>query len=596
MWYTLTCSLPIHNLQIDPDDRPSFEEISKFLDAIHLPDDQTLPLTPTVSGTLESHSLRGCISEPTIRLTDDPLPIDDDSRSCGSEGESRVIVEEHSSRHHRLLSSLGSSAGSSCGSIIEYSETSGHDLETDDTAVADSTHNNPAAIVATRPAGDTDTDTTSDLSASAGHPSSDSRAGKSKCLYRRTSDLVIHQNASLDTQQQQQQQHRALHKSKSLNAESEPGQSQYRGTLNSSVQTLVPEDEVVRGECAGDSGIDPGDFEVFKFPLTSTSPRPPHKEYIAAAAAELLSDQGDHTPICTSPNLNPKQDTRSYCTPISKATAIGNSHISPVRDRYSFSGTSSASDEMESCVSPNGQCNSPLGQWSTTSSELSYSLPTPSTPWAPPPSPFSSNTPHSLPTSPILCFRHCMQASAIKRQHRKSAEVTSKNVAYPSSCLRKTSSNRPHSCRTSSLFSDEKDGSFDSDDEFKRKLSIKSVHFVDNSDCGSVDSGTKLYSDGDLEFDHHERLSSNKNVFSLQQRPRSKSNPQNRTIAHFDGDQVLPGGEYSIRLKQDWIDATADPHSCKCYKIGQHSNTRLSSSTPDLSKLFSWHPPQHPSH
>ena len=568
-------------LQIDPDDRPSFDEISNFLNAIHLqlpPEDQTLPPTPTIPSTLDSRrDLRGCISEPTIRLTDD-----DDSRSCGSEGESRVIVEEHSARHrHHLLGSLGSST-SSCGSVGEYSDTDGHYLETDDDALADS--------VATRPAGDADGDGTNtrDLpftgkrsSSDIRNSSSDSRPGRSKCLFRRTSDLVIHQSAPLDVNQ-----HRALHKSKSLNAEFEPLQPQPllppRGALNSSAQTLVPEDEVGRRECAGDSGIDPGDLEVFKFPLTSTSPRPPH--IAAAAAAELLGNQGDNTPICTSPNLN--QDTRSYCTSTSKATTINDSHASLVRDRYSFSGTSS--DEMTdfdstSFMSPNGQCTSPLGPWSTTSSELSYSLPTPSTPWAPPPSPFRSNTPHSLPTSPVHLYRHhAHMQTSIKQQYRKSAEVTSKNVVYPSSCLRKTSSN---SCRTSALFSDVKDaGSFDSEEEFKRKLSIKSVHFVDDSDCGSIDSGTKLYSDEDLEFDHE----SSKFVLQQRHRHRSKSNPQNRisggdiTIAHFG--EVLPGGEYGIRLKQDWIDA--DPHSCKCYKIGQHSNTRLSSSTPDLSKLL----------
>lgn len=113
-------------LQIDPDDRPNFEEIYDFLESIHLPDepedeDKESPDSILPGNMIaEPHrDLRACISEPSILLTDDRLPPEDDSRSCGSEGESRLIIEHHK---HRLLGSLGSSTGSSCGSVLEDPE------------------------------------------------------------------------------------------------------------------------------------------------------------------------------------------------------------------------------------------------------------------------------------------------------------------------------------------------------------------------------------------------------------------------------------------------------------------------------------------
>lgn len=137
------------------------------------------------------------------------------------------------------------------------------------------------------------------------------------------------------------------------------------------------------------------------------------------------------------------------------------------------------------------------------------------------------------------------------------------------------------------------------EEDFKRRLSIKSVHFLDKDE----------YSDnGELDF---RMLTQNS------RRPRSKSNPLGGGSATSGGSlgraagqgvaRDLHGsnanGEYNIRLKSDWLDATssadgtaspADPHSCKVYKIAQRSCTRLSSSTPDLSSLKSLAPPTPP--
>ncbi len=117
----------------------------------------------------------------------------------------------------------------------------------------------------------------------------------------------------------------------------------------------------------------------------------------------------------------------------------------------------------------------------------------------------------------------------------------------------------------------------------ERRLSIKSVHFMDFDES---------YSD-EVEFRRRERIQRDANMG----RPRSESNPPTTyrgddcttadlRAAAADEERVnrdrSDGGDYGIRLQYDCT--TADPHACKCYKIAQRSNTRLSSSTPDLSK------------
>lgn len=627
-----------------------------MLDSIPIPvetDDQQEPLVPPrpSSSPVDSHrDLRECISEPHIRLDGD-VP-EDDSRSCGSEGESRVIVEHHS-RHH-LLGSLGSSTSSSCGSIprgdstesngVHHLETTTEKTSSDSSDVISDplTSTSDPSLDTSDPTDTSDslTDTGDPLLGTKVTPESDITPGNgvpsgvnSKCLLRRSSTL--REESSILTTAGA---HKSLHKSKSLNVGLEdelifppqlPVALASRHFLNSSAQTLVPEDECDVGDReggdsgidpggdtvgrggGGDSGIDPGDVDVFRFPPSTTS-NPTHYEYIAASA-ELSCDQGDHTPVCTSPSLN----SVKYCTPISKVAAINGSHdqiskshdrshdqgmelseshdqdyfTSPVHSRYSFSSDELTDFDSQNFVTPTGRSISPLAQ-SWTSSECSFSLPTPSTPWAPPSSPLPPLTPHSLPTSPShYGYAH----SNNERPLRKSHEIT--GTMYPSimtSCLRKTpSSSRPHSCRNSALFPDSTrgedgglGGGFDvrkhlsMEDEFKHRLSIKSVHFVDTDDA---DRGMKLYSDDEVDL---ERFLPSTNSFGPG-RPRSKSNPQTASVkAGSAGFPPMEGeernsGEYGIRL----MDTATDPHSCKGYKIAQRSNTRLSSSTPDLSKV-----------
>lgn len=687
---THTPTFPLSLLQIDPDDRPTFEEISNMLDFVPVPvepDDRqehlNLPPIPAVSSPATSRrELRECISEPHIRLDDD-LP-EDDSRSCGSEGESRVIVEHHSQR--QLLGSLGSSTSSSCGSIPIRGADGVHQLETGLTwTLSDSSDMipDPLSTGTTESPCDTSnpTDTSdctidtceqTDTSDPTDTNMGDSRctderivrplkyegiqgssvppAVNSKCLLRRSSTLREEStlpNVAGDT-------HKCLQKSKSLNVDIEDEKKLISNTpfspqlpvalasrqfLNSSAQTLVPEDgcdvggrgeswiapgaDTVggRGGGGGDSGIDPGDVEVFQFPASSTSD-PTHYEY-TATSAELSCDQGDHTPICTSPSLS----STKYCTVFSRAAATSapcddinqsprdlwtrsrdqgaidingscdqDYFISPVHSRFSFSGASS--DDLgeldgQNFVTPMGRSISPMAQ-SWTSSECSFSLPTPSTPWAPPSSPLPPITPHSLPTSPSHCCNSTPSSkhSSSRRPFRKSHEVP--RTTTITSCLRKTpSSGRPHSCRNSALFPDLDGGGVEGrkresmEEEFKHRLSIKSVHFMDSDD--DRDAVVKLYSDDEVDM---ERFLPNTNSLGSR-RPRSTSNPHTASLKVGSSSYVPSGdrrrsknsGDYAIRLKHDWVDTTLDPHSCKGYKIAQRSNTRLSSSTPDLSKL-----------
>lgn len=636
MTVPLTC---LNFLQIDPDDRPAFEEILEFLESIQLPEEpedddkepqspqepEIIPRTPEI--LYRDRDLRQCISEPFIRLNDVDIP-DDESRSCGSEEELRLIIDHRIPHRERLLDSLGSSAESSCGLSVPEEEgeegVSLADMTCSTTITAPEKIGQEVEVGGSGKAAEPHSETTiseSDDTASTSNKSCPVPGPeRSNRLLRRTSDGTLHVEGMSNR-------HRgaALQKSNSLNIEasdelkrqafsSSPSSQPFsiplasRVRLNSSVQTLVDEDSVAPYGSSkgggGDSGIDPGDMEVFKFPLPGASTYPTQTYSMSADVSrdqvELSCDQqGDSTPVCTSPNLNPVKSHIEYDTPISKGVATNESHdqfaagsnsnafrTSPSHSysQFSFSGTSS--DEMtdfdsQNFVTPSGQCVSPFAR-SWASSEFSFNLPTPSTPWAPPSSPIPPHTPHSLPTSPTHCCTHLQSNNTAERYHRKSVG----GLLYPSSnnissCLRKTSSSsdrRPHSCRNSALFPDLGTDNGRDFDDFKQK----SVHFVD------IKNGAKLCPDRNYPNDYGD-LSPSKDPLAMGSgRPRSKSIPQNPMRTNFEmmggvEDRAPDGGD--IRLKTDW--SNKDPHSCKCYKIAQRSNTRLSSSTPDLSKLLS---------
>ena len=515
-----------------------------------------------------------------------------------------------------MLHSLGSSTGSSCcGSLLEQEEEEEEEgTSTDDELkVGGTDHQEGVAFVAGGEGGSgtriefTDVDSGTSLDGCLG-AGLGGRGRRCNGLLRRTSDGTLYHGLLTNRR------HAILQKSKSLNAggeeEGEEGRGDHvpphphadgpisRACLYSSAQTLVPEDDVTpcgdqlmggRGGGGGDSGIDPGDVEVFQFPpSTDENHTPDH------TPTTILDPQGDNTPICTSPHLNHSPLITEYATPTTTSEVgmagpgrwreVGGfaPRSSPTHSGYSFSRTSSEELMMDydsrNLATPSEHCLSPTGQ-SWTSSEFSFSLPTPSTPWAPPSSPMPPHPHSSLPTSPSHYHQHHFTPQ--QRPHRKSHDA---GVASRlSSCLRKTSSSsRPHSCRNSALFL-ELGGDPGPDarkllngaEDFK-----KCVHFVE--------SDRTFNSDHD--YIDYEGFASMGGAIV---RPRSKSTPQNqerlglqRMSAHemLGGAYEGEGEEGVIRLRSDWFDQ--DPHSCKCYNIAQQSHTRLSNSAPDLSKLM----------
>ena len=529
--------------------------------------------------------------------------------NCESEDELRVTVDRRT--RHRQLSSLGSSNGSSCCGIVEEDNN-------DDEIAVDELHLESVDMPPDKREENMETYKVENCENSKeNEESSFEKRGNSEGTLQIDEDEKLVQNPNPS----QLGGHTILQKSKSLGISMENHNKMPSlvpmaagdGNLSSSIQTLVGEDGIVspdklamgRGGGGGDSGIDPGEVDVFKFP-TSQDSKQTH-------LSESADDQGgDHTPLCTSPNLCSsmcKEDSNAH---VQKGMAIDGScdasvpkdndelnSISPVHNNNcSFSGASS--DEMtdfdnQVYVTPTGQCTSPLAQ-SWASSECSFNLPTPSIPWAPPSSPMPPHTPNSLPSSPLHITPHCTG-----HHHRYSHDITGNFHTY-SHPGKSSFSRQTRSCRNSALFSDPKIGNGLNLDvsndiaDFKdghnmRVPTPRSVHFVDGESVHWIDE----------DYDYRMRMMYyDKNALSFNDSPihsspfspraRSKSSPSHAIRKHSSNFPASGGREteYGIKLNSDLLNS--EPHSCKCFSITQRSNTRLSSSAPDLSKLI-----QHPS-
>ena len=326
--------------------------------------------------------------------------------------------------------------------------------------------------------------------------------------------------------------------------------------LNTSIQTLIADGEancnkLVNG--GGDSGIDPGELEVFKFPPT-TEGRPTENAKCGSRVETkdlALNEEGDQTPLCSSPSH--------------KLSPVVSRKLSPrAPSPHSLSPVRTPSDGSVSCTYATP--SSPFAQ-SWASSEYSFCLPNPSTPYAPPCTPVSTHRrSNSCPSSPN--YR--------TKQFRFSLDVSHLNFSSVDSDSSSLSHKHPQGARNLATYFDQ--DSLDSDLEEvvrERKHSNtpkrRSVHFLEHDDV---------------------RTNLDREQFSkMTTRNRSHSNP-----AHPIMKQTTA---YSVTLAEGsnnstaWTDCKDSPVSskplttvvCKGYNITMRSNARLSSSVPNL---FLW--------
>ncbi len=487
--------------QLDPDDRPSFEEVVEILKAITISIDDTASVEQPPDTTSDDDVyLRSCFSEPFLKLTD----------QTDSEGSSVHIGYR--------LDSIGSSTastGSSCCSC-------NGDLK----VVSDvPTSEQNSTIPLTRTVATSNLDLVNKAAVD-------------------DIDGVLGSNSENSFDQSS---YRELKKTNSLTLSDNDNNSP---NLNCSIQTLIAEDSQVTTELVnggGDSGIDPGEMEVFKFPPYDNHSTKCKRSPNFARRLENAIQEGDQTPVYSSPY---HQEATRKLIP----EAFSPHGLSPVR---------TPSDSSVSCTYTTP--TSPYAQ-SWASSEFSFHLPNPSTPYAPPctPVPRLRRT-NSCPSSPNLhskSFRFSLDSSHLN--------VSSVDSDSPALYHRRSQwANSKNSTDQDSL---------DADVEYAlrhRKHSHdpkrRSVHFEDDEICTNLDK------------EHFSKMSLSRN--------RSHSSPAQPIMKH-NSTSFIPLANckentvYSLTLADcnDTQACSKYPNSvlCKGYNITMSSNARLSSSVPNL--------------
>ena len=317
------------------------------------------------------------------------------------------------------------------------------------------------------------------------------------------------------------------------------------------VHSLITEEEESEDEKSvnkgGDSGIDPGEVLCaaalscsFEAGLNTIG----GENTLSLKAGSKMADvaSGDETPLCASPSLSRMRDRKVMLE-------TTDSIATPILTRSSWD----SSIGYTAHVTP-GQSATPLAQ-SWTSSEFSFNLPSPSTPWAPPPSPtvpFRLST--SLPTSPTL-----------KRRFRRSLGLESYHSTDSSTFLqphrRSVPSPQSHSQRNSALFQDAVDQMHNTIYEEGTENDVQFWNSKDLCTC--------------LEHQFSQVQYNSPNC-----RSRSHSNP-----AFAIRKQSL---NYTLTLARHSPDSIpSSAVSYKWYNIRLRKNARLSSSAPNLPSLCS---------
>ena len=702
-------------LQLDPDDRPTFEEIVKVLDSVHLDDNtsedededsqkhsqeqlqntrdtnfhhhrQQTPVAQSPTG--DPMDLRGCISEPFLRLKDSSedlsstselglhsrldstssLATSTEASSSGSSGSGHRIIEEEECEF----------------SLINEAAMSGHGPNFDHPEDENSTGVVPAfAREGMREIGrsesrkitfseDTKQPVSNDIPVeSSGCAAQNSSVEEScvasdanlKMLGRRSSegDLKFNHLSSSNQDQDKTTTSRQkaldrkfrypLIKSISLNTANEQESSSFLSSgnsrhllsaniLNSSMQTLVgdePDDlKMDNLGGGGDSGIDPGEAEVFKFPpkielSNGLSDRAKHNGVVIESLVEdgqsrcaqngttnggvgvANSVEGDLTPLCASPTF-----VSTAAKPIASQTphSLGDERNSLVNGTVitqsllemeegepllistphhlgSLGGSGNVHDPF---VTPYRRSSSPNAQ-SCASSEYSFYLPSPSFPWAPPSSPISlQKQSRSLPATPT----HATPTNIARNHFRYSQEITSSHLCsavYPVNYISEGGDLRDD-CPSKVNHALYSNGDFGESIHDSSHVSGKTVHFlpvdIDRDPCKRLDDdfSSDLLS-GDLSYKlSHKRSRSHSNPAHMITK---ESASTHYSLTYARSPPATPTKDHEPEHTDCYAVRTRTSHhtlqQLKCFNIRLRRGVRLSNSAPNLPSMLSLHSP-----
>ena len=567
--------------QLDPDDRPTFIEASCTLDAI--------PLEPV---DLPDSDVRSCCSEPILRSQESISDITCLNLHGDREG---VLAID------RRLDSLGSAeSNSSSGSLdgVGFLSGSGGGAGLVSNAMCDA-GNLPREDM-----------TGSEVGVS---------RSQSGAFHLRFLDSGLSvpplvrggENSSIEEETEPRKSFSPpppwspngdLTPISSRNFPSSPLNPNGTQSLLTMEREIAEEDEEEENTTAigcGDSGIDPGETLSITPSHVAASEKPTSGreedvfEKTRASEGWSLrgrlireescdSSAGDRTPVCTPPLLPPSHPPA--ITPSAHAhqlttwqspTSPSHPHTSTLpaltpsmdADRTILGAESPSSHDARSSPSPTfvtpvRDCASPFGRGWEQDSPIR--LPSPSTPWAPPPSP---STPgflyHSLPSSPLggRRFRYSQEIpeDQILTDFRDSPEP-----------FRRSGSVRSDSLRLQRRLSPLHHGGA----KFPDPLHSRTTHDPMYYTQGGADlSGKHRSLCTNLDEEHFSSTS------SALPRNRSHSNPAPPVRKQ--------SVNYALTLSRASTDGLANSTSsfCKCYSVGHKPDYRLSSSTPNLTLL-----------
>lgn len=408
--------------------------------------------------------------------------------------------------------------------------------------------------------------------------------------------------------------------------------------INSSMQTLMgdkPDDlKVDNLGGGGDSGIDPGEAEVFKFPpkielsngLSNGSSKrngvviepavivvedgqlnyAQNGPVSGSGGGGVSAEEGDLTPLCASPTFVPAAKFVASQTPYVVQGEGRSSLVVEVEEgepllistphHLASSSLAESGNVHDPFMTPCRRSSSPNTQ-SCASSEFSFYLPSPSFPWAPPSSPIGQQMhSRSLPATPT----HATPTSVTQNHFRYSQEITSSRLS--SAAVYPLSYNMSESSIMSGEYPSKVDhkmanGDF-SDSSNRNSLHIpgKTVHFlpedVHQDLCKRLDddfSSTSLI--GDLLCKpSHRRSHSHSN-------PAHMITQQSATSTHYSltyarSPPTTPTKGHDPELVAVRTRTSHQTHKqLKCYNIRLRRGVRLSNSVPNLPSMFSLHSP-----